>query len=61
MKVQQNQINELKAMINQEREDKEKSIKEVEKQHKKKYDQLKQLVDQYRGKMEEYVKITQVN
>jgi hypothetical protein len=42
----------LKGIIEAEREKHEKNIAENEAQHKKKYDQLRQLVDQYKSEME---------
>ena len=44
-KKNQQEIKELKAIIEAEREKHEKVIAENEAQHKKKYDQLKQLVE----------------
>ena len=44
-KKNQQEIKELKAIIEAEREKHEKVIAETEAQHKKKYDQLKQLVE----------------
>lgn len=60
-KKNQQEIKELKGIIEAEREKHEKVIAENEAQHKKKYDQLKHLVEQYKSEMEQFVKITQVN
>ena len=60
-KKNQQEIKELKGIIEAESEKHEKVIAENEAQHKKKYDQLRQLVDQYKSEMEQFVKITQVN
>jgi hypothetical protein len=51
-KKNQQEIKELKGIIEAEREKHEKIIAENEAQHKKKYDQLKQLVEQYKSEME---------
>ena len=51
-KKNQQEIKELKGIIEAEREKHEKVIAENEAQHKKKYDQLKQLVEQYKSEME---------
>jgi hypothetical protein len=48
----------LKGIIEVERENHDKVIAENEAQHKKKYDQLKKLVEQYKSEMEAFVKIT---
>ena len=60
-KKNQQEIKELKGIIEAEREKHQKVIGENEAQHKKKYDQLKHLVEQYKSEMEQFVKITQVN
>ena len=60
-KKNQQEIKELKGIIEAEREKHLKVIAENEAQHKKKYDQLKHLVEQYKSEMEQFVKITQVN
>ena len=60
-KKNQQEIKELKGIIEAEREKHQKVIAENEAQHKKKYDQLKHLVEQYKSEMEQFVKITQVN
>jgi hypothetical protein len=41
--------NELKQMVETERKGKEAAVKAVEEDHKKKFDSLKSLVEQYRG------------
>jgi hypothetical protein len=51
-KKNQQEIKELKGIIEAEREKHEKIIAENEAQYKKKYDQLKQLVEQYKSEME---------
>jgi len=51
-KKNQQEIKELKGIIEAEREKHEKVIAENEAQHKKKYDQLKHLVEQYKSEME---------
>jgi len=51
-KKNQQEIKELKGIIEAEREKHEKVIAENEAQNKKKYDQLKQLVEQYKSEME---------
>ena len=51
-KKNQQEIKELKGIIEAEREKHQKVIAENEAQHKKKYDQLKQLVEQYKSEME---------
>ena len=61
IKKHQQEIKELKGIIEAERENHDKVIAENEAQHKKKYDQLKKLVEQYKSEMEAFVKITQIN
>ena len=53
--------NELRSLVEVERKAKKVAIQVSEEDHKRKFDQLKTLVDQYRSQMQEYVKITQSN
>lgn len=55
------EANELRYLVEVERKAKEVAIQVSEEDHRRKFDQLKTLVDQYRSQMQEYVKITQTN
>ena len=60
-KKQVMESNELRSLVEVERKAKEVAIQVSEEEHRRKFDQLKALVDQYRNQMQEYVKITQNN
>jgi hypothetical protein len=60
-KKQAMETNELRSLVEVERKAKEVAIQVSEEDHRRKFDQLKSLVDQYRSQMQEYVQITQTN
>ena len=55
------EMKEARAIIEVEKASKERAIKEVEEEHKKRYEQLRELVEQYKTQMSEFVNITQKN
>eukprot|EP00347_Sterkiella_histriomuscorum_P017908 403347519 len=55
------QINSLQKELETERKSKQLEITKIEEENKKKFSQLKYLVDQYRDQMSEYHKLTQQN